>query len=184
VFAAHLPAFNAMASPSGRINRCPNKWTGNKSRWLADQLRRNHYLRSVPTRPVLYFEYDSAIVCFAVPANRNISTWLLGKPNAVLELARLWAPDGHRSNLLTEALAAAIASLRKRRPDCEALISYADPAAGHSGGVYRAASWVALGQVDDCRAFRDRATGRVATRRSFHSGPKSLSHFRDRGFRL
>jgi hypothetical protein len=149
-------------------------WTANRDRSLADQLRQNHYLRSVPTRPVLYFEHDGAVVCFAVPANKNVSTWLLGKPNAVLELARLWAPDGHRPNLLTEALAAAISELRRQQPECEALISYADPNSGHIGGVYRAASWVALGQADETRYYKD-PNGRPVSRRKFHSGSVSYS---------
>jgi hypothetical protein len=158
----------------GTSGQRPNKWTVNQSRWLADQLRQNHYLKSVPTRPVLYFEYHSAIVCFAIPANRNISNWLLGKPGAVLELSRLWAPDGHRPNLLTEALAGAVTALRQQHPQCEALISYADPNAGHGGGVYRAASWVPLGRIDECRDFRAPEGGRSVGRRSFHSGSNSL----------
>jgi hypothetical protein len=104
-------------------------------------------------------------VVFGVPANRNFSQWLLGKPNAVAELARLWAPNGHRPNLLTEALSAAIASLRKAMPGYEALVSYADPNVVHDGGVYRAASWTPLGKAHDLRWYRDRNGTSVARRR-------------------
>jgi hypothetical protein len=145
----------------------PTRWTASRDRHLADQLRRGHYLQSVPTRPVMYFEHDGAVVCFAVPANRNISTWLLGKPNSVLELSRLWAHDGHAPNLLTKALGAAISELRRKHPQCEALISYADPNVGHNGNVYRAASWVDLGPVKESRYYRD-ANGKPVSRRAFN----------------
>src|SRR5690606_26719646 len=85
----------------------------------------------------------------------------------------LWAPDGHRRNLLTEAISYAIKVLVKlERPDV--LVSYADPNAGHSGGVYRAASWVFLGQCDESRAYRD-PYGRLSARRRFHSGSRGMT---------
>ena len=81
----------------------------------------------------------------ASPANKNIANFLLGWPGNVWELARLWAPDGHAKNLLTQAISAAVALICKlESPD--ALVSYADPNAGHKGGVYRAASWLYSGR--------------------------------------
>jgi len=148
----------------GLAFRVGRRWTTERKRVLADTIRNGHYLRSVPTRPVHWFEHDGAVVVFGVPANRNFSQWLLGKPNAVAELARLWAPDGHRPNLLTEALSAAIASLRKAAPGYEALVSYADPNMGHEGHVYRAASWTALGAADESRWYHRNGTP-IARRR-------------------
>jgi len=54
------------------------------------------------------------------------------------------------------------------------VVSYADPNVGHLGGVYRAASWVEHGQSDESRAYRS-AEGKILARRSFHSGPSTLS---------
>jgi hypothetical protein len=51
------------------------------------------------------------------------------------------------------------------------LVSYADPNVGHLGFVYRAASWLYMGQTEDGRYYTD-ANGRVIARRSFHSGSK------------
>jgi hypothetical protein len=107
----------------------------------------------------MFFEYGGAVVCFAVPRSRNIARWLIGKPNSVLELARLWSPDGHAPNLLTKALSAAIKKLRRDHPQCEAIVSYADPNAGHNATVYRAASWVDLGPITETRYYGD-ATGK------------------------
>jgi len=88
-------------------------------------------------------------------------------------LARLVAPDGHRPNLLTEAISASVRWLREREPTCEAIISYADSAAGHHGGVYRAASWVPLAASPGKQSFRCMHTGRAVGRRSFHSNGKA-----------
>lgn len=140
---------------------------------LLDVIRANHYTHSVPSGKRLVYAFEDAIVLFAIPANNNISNWLLGKRNVVWELARLWAPDNHRANLLTEALANATRRFRADQPAVEALVSYADPNVGHLGGVYRAASWVYLGQCEESRNYRG-AGGEIVSRRAFHSGSRSL----------
>lgn len=136
-------------------------------------LEGNHYTKSVPSGKSTYITYGSVIVVFSIPANRNISRWLLGRDNVVWELSRLWAPDDHAPNLLTQALAAATRLFRQMYPEVEALISYADPNVGHLGGVYRAASWKYMGQCEENRAYRS-ASGDVVSRRAFHSGRKAL----------
>lgn len=136
-------------------------------------IKKRHYTRSVPSGKSLYFAYENALVVFSLPANKNISTFLVGEANVVWELARLWAPDGHRKNLLTQAISAAIAALRALVPTVIALVSYADPNVGHLGGVYRAASWVYLRQSEETRVYKK---GRcVLPRRAFHSGSKSMT---------
>ena len=132
---------------------------------------RNHYLRSIPSGSTWTFYYDGAIVLFSQPANPHLSTWLLGEPNKVLELSRLWVPDAHRANLLTEAIAYAIRELRQREPHVAAVVAYADPNHGHRGGVYRAASWTPVGMTDETRAYVD-AQGRVRSRRAVLGGKK------------
>lgn len=137
-------------------------------------LMRHHYTRSVPSGKSWYHVHDGAVVVFSIPPNMNVSQWLVGEANAVLELSRLWAPDGHPPNLLTRAIAAAIAALRPSwGAQIKALISYADPNVGHLGGVYRAASWTYVGQCEDARNWRD-AAGNIVPRRKFHSGKSFL----------
>lgn len=137
-------------------------------------IKDRHYTRSVPSGKRLVYTLEDAIVVFAIPANMNISLWLLGEPNAVWELSRLWAPDGHRPNLLTEAISASTRAFRREVPACRALISYADPNVGHRGGVYLAASWVSLGQCEESRYYRAPG-GETISRRAFHSGRRSLT---------
>jgi hypothetical protein len=133
-----------------------------------------HYTASVPSGKSHYFAYETAIVIYAIPANRNLATYLLGYPGEVWELARLWAPDGHPPNLLTRAIKYTVKSLRIIEPGTEALVSYADPNAGHTGGVYKAASWIYHGQSEESRAYYS-TDGQVKARRAFHSGRKCLT---------
>jgi hypothetical protein len=68
-------------------------------------IRRHHYTRSVPSGKTFVFAYEDAVVCFSIPANKNARSFLLGSLRGdVWELSRLWAPDGHRDNLLTRWL--------------------------------------------------------------------------------
>ena len=131
-----------------------------------------HYTRSWPSGKSFVFTFEDAIVVFSIPANYMVSQWLGCAPGRVWELTRLWAPDGHRKNLLTEAISFAVREFHKLSV-ADALVSYADPNAGHSGGIYKAASWVQLGQSEEARAYRD-AAGQIVSRRKFHSGSRSM----------
>ncbi len=132
----------------------------------------NHYTRSIPSGKSVYFDYRGAVIVFSIPANQFIAKYL--GFSEVWELSRLWASDGHPPNLLTEAISASVASFRRMFPKVEALVSYADPNAGHHGGVYRAASWIADGQSEEGRAYKA-ADGKIMARRAFHSGSSGMT---------
>jgi len=146
---------------------------GEERRRAIETLARNHYTHSVPSGKAHYLLHGSTIVVFAIPANKNIGPFLLGVPSCVWELSRLWAPDGHSKNALTEAVAAAVAVFKRQERSCVALVSYADPNIGHRGGIYRAASWYSCGQCEEGRYYMD-AQGQVVARRKFHSGTRAL----------
>ena len=138
-----------------------------------ETLRLNHYTRSVPSGKSHYIQFGDAIVVWSIPANKNIAKFVLGWSGNVWELSRLWAPDGHDRNLLTQAISAAVKVIvRLEKPD--ALVSYADPNAGHKGGVYRAASWIYHGKSEEVRTYRA-TDGTTVARRAFHSGRKGMS---------
>ncbi len=139
---------------------------------MMDILKRHHYTHSVPAGKSHYFNCAGTIVVFSIPANPYVGEWLLGYKAPVWELSRLWAPDGHEPNALTKAISLAVSQFMVF-DNPEAIISYADPNVGHHGGVYRAASWVYLGPVEEARYYRD-ADGQVVSRRAFHSGDKHL----------
>ena len=146
---------------------------------MIQRICKYHYTHSIPSGDSLFCQYQGAIVIFSRPANNQVSRWLLGEDNLVWELSRLWAPDGHEHNLLTQAVSAAtkdfLATLRREgiaRP--QALISYADPNAGHSGRIYHAASWIYLGQSTETRIYQTTDGLRMA-RRAFHCGDRFLT---------
>ena len=132
-----------------------------------------HYTHSVPSGKSHYVKFGDALMVWSIPANKNIAAFVLWDGAKVWELARLYAPDGHQKNLLTMAIKAGIA-LIKRLEHPDALVSYADPNVAHLGGVYRAASWVYLGQCSESRNYID-GGGRVFPRRAFHSGKNSMT---------
>ncbi len=150
----------------------PAQLNGDDRAMAVEIIRKNHYTRSVPSGKSHYVRFGDAIVVWSIPANKNLAKFILGWPGNVWELSRLWAPDGHEKNLLTQAISMAVKIItRLERPD--ALVSYADPNAGHKGGVYRAASWVHHGKSEEVRTYRS-PDGVTVARRAFHSGSKGL----------
>lgn len=156
--------------------------TGLDREQAAAVIRANHYTHSVPSGKSHYVRFRDAIIVWSIPANKNIARFVLGWPGNVWELSRLWAPDGHEKNLLTQAISAAVDVIRRlENPD--ALVSYADPNAGHKGGIYRAASWIYHGKSEEVRTYRG-PDGKTIARRAFHSGGKSMkkSEIEAKGF--
>ena len=130
-----------------------------------------HYTHSVPSGKSRYYYYAGAIIVYSIPANPYLGRFLLGRPATVWELTRLWAPDGHEKNLLTQAISASVGWFHQEEPTVEALVSYADPNVGHLGGIYRAASWLYTGQSEESRYYRG-PEKEVVARRKFHSGSR------------
>lgn len=144
-----------------------------EDRKAAEQvIRQHHYSHSIPSGKSHYVQCGAAIVVWSIPANKNLAKFVLGRAGNVWELSRLWAPDGHEKNLLTQAISASVGVI-KRLEKPEALVSYADPNVGHHGGIYRAASWIYHGQSEEARYYRD-ANGNTVSRRAFHSGRKGM----------
>jgi len=135
-------------------------------------IREHHYTHGIPSGKSHYIQFGDALIVWSIPANKNIAKFVLGWPGNVWELSRLWAPDGHAPNLLTQAISAAVRAI-KRLENPDALVSYADPNAGHKGGVYRAASWIYHGQSEEVRTYRA-PDGQTTSRRSFHSGGRGM----------
>lgn len=138
-----------------------------------DLVRDNHYSHSVPSGKSVWVRVADAVMCFSIPANKNIAAFLHGCPMETWELSRLWAPDAHEV-VLTRALSLGVRIFRESQPTVMSLVSYADPNAGHHGGIYRAASWLYTGQSSDGRYWRG-PDGDTVPRRKFHSGRSFLN---------
>lgn len=135
-------------------------------------VRQQHYLHRWPgvCTLVLKLQRDSealGVVVFALPPRETskrygCTTW---------ELARLWLNDGVPQNGETWLIAAALRYVRRHHPDVKAIVSYADPSAGHSGVIYRAANFRSDGRTDQERKtprfdYADARTGKRYSRRA------------------
>jgi hypothetical protein len=67
------------------------------------------------------------------------------------ELARLYLLDDIPRNAETWLIAKSIKYIRRNHPGTSYLVSYADPAVGHAGVVYRASNWISDGMTDEGR---------------------------------
>lgn len=115
-------------------------------------VRQNHYLHSAPAavRLSLGIFAGTDLLGTAILNPGPIGTPHLfrgARSHDVLCLARLWLDDRLPKNSESRALAI-VARFLKRHTQVKALIAYSDPAAGHTGGIYRAAGWLFLGESE------------------------------------
>lgn len=150
--------------------------TGDNLRHAKDVICKNHYTHSTPSGKTYGFQIGDAIVLYSIPANPYLRKFMLGDCSGALwELSRLWAPDGHDANLLTLAISKSAKLMKSYEIDLAGLVSFADPKEGHTGGVYRAASWVFTGTSAEGRSYRCLSTGAIVPRRKFHSGSRHMT---------
>src|SRR5439155_9897502 len=111
------------------------------------------------------------------PGARNAYRVLAGaRGRDVATLARLWLADQIPRNAESRVLGIILRDLR-REGRFKALVSYADPQAGHAGIVYRASGWRYLGMTADER-YVLLADGRLHNSRSVSSkyGSNDIGH--------
>lgn len=73
-----------------------------------------------------------------------------------LELDRFCIKPGyHKKNFSSFMMAACIRLVRRDFPNLAALISFADPRFGHSGGLYRASNWTFVGRTSTSYHYVD-----------------------------
>lgn len=87
------------------------------------------------------------------------------------EMARLWISDDVPRNGESWLIAQSVRHIKREHPNVTALVTYADPSAGHQGTIYRAANWTPDGHTDEGRStprfdLQDTQTGKRYGRRS------------------
>ena len=117
-----------------------------------DWMIRRHYLGKWPGVTVLALAMKRAgvaigLIVFALPPRETAKRY----GGVTWELARLWIDDAVPVNGETWLIGRAVRFIRRERPEVAVLVSYADPAAGHAGVIYKAANWAADGRTDDGR---------------------------------
>jgi hypothetical protein len=110
-----------------------------------------HYLHSMPavTRQCFGVYLDDSLegaVVFTSGPRHGYKLLQAAKPQDVSVLARLWLSDALPRNSESRVIGFVLRFLR-RSTDWKLLLSYADPAAGHSGTIYQATGWKYLGQT-------------------------------------
>lgn len=134
----------------------------------------NHYAQGASnTRAAihgLYRKADYALmgVVWWIPPTRDAAKALWPEPDAVLSLSRLAIAPDVPKNAATFLL---MASVKRLDPRWVCLVTYADTAQGHTGGIYRAAGWEYMGLTKPERLYvKD---GVMISRKC---GPKTRTH--------
>jgi hypothetical protein len=118
-----------------------------------DNLVYRHYLHSWPavvTR-ILCLERGEilnpiiGVIVFAAPPREIHKRYGVSR---AWELARLFIEDEEPINTESFFISRAIQWVQKNRPDIQLLVSYADPAVGHQGVIYKASNWISDSRTD------------------------------------
>ena len=149
-------------------------------------LVREHYLHTLPGGTHLAFgvflghRLLGAVTLGVGPFNAH-SLVEGASSSDCLTLTRLWLSEELPKNSESRVLGVVVRSLRKHT-DLKFLLTYADPAPGHVGTVYRATGWVYRG-LSEAMPLYDLGDGKIRHSRSLaHAyGTHSVRHFRDHG---
>lgn len=122
-----------------------------------------HYSKSLPPPPMLHigaWEDRRFIGCvlFARGATGELMTPYGLKSTEGCELVRI-ALTRHRTSV-SRVVAIALRLLKQSNPGLRLVVSFADPAQGHYGGIYQAGGWIYAGQTAGSSMYRD-ASGKL-----------------------
>jgi hypothetical protein len=122
---------------------------------LVPMMAEQHYLHSMPLAAILSFGIfldDELVggVVLTAGARHGHRVLAGSKSDDVLTLARLYLDDSIPKNAESRVLGIVTREVR-RRGKAKALLSYADPAVGHCGTIYKAAGWTYLGRGESTR---------------------------------
>jgi hypothetical protein len=99
---------------------------------VAHILREKHYLLD-SQRGIAWDDQYGVIIVSACPSSRRL-------PQAWFELSR-WCITSEIDNAGSRQWRGFVKELRRLRPDLTTIVSYSDPAQGHTGALYRACNW-------------------------------------------
>ena len=128
-----------------------------------------HYSKSVPSVQAAYAVFNDdaefcGVICFAIGANTNIASPFGLDRGEVVELVRV-SLNG-RQGQTSKALSIALRMFHKNNPLVKAIVSYADEAQGHHGGIYQATNWLFVGDSISRVILAD---GKMVHAKTYHS---------------
>ena len=148
---------------------------------------RSHYLRSYPGGSFINFgiivgdKFLGVAVLAAGPANLR-RLFQGAEPREVVCLSRFWLDDRLGPNSESRALGIIVRSLKRWQSTVKAVVGYSDPAAGHTGCIYRGAGFLFLGESEAMPRYRLPDGSLHHSRSLSHNfGTHSLRHFRAHG---
>ena len=141
-----------------------------KKRDVAQLLNASHYIGAQCADPTYAFAWLGAGGLFGDAGEPEAAA--LFAPSA----ARAWGPSaieltrlvrsGNVQQPLTKFLAQCFSFIRGKGR-FNLVIAYADPSAGHHGGIYQAGNWIYVGMSSSKTIWINRTTGKRSSQRSF-----------------
>jgi hypothetical protein len=148
-------------------------------------MEERHYLGTMPgvVRQCFAVYLDETLVggvVFTAGARHGYRILQGATPAQVLTLSRFWMADGLPANNESRVLGVVLRELARGRK-CKGVVSFADPAAGHDGTIYRAAGFLYMGTTEPERYLV--VNGVRVHPRSAHTrfGSNSPGHLRRTG---
>lgn len=133
---------------------------------VRDFVETNHYSRSVNGVKISFcfrVEFEGQLVGGVIFGALSTTAWkrFANSEEKVLELRRLVLLDEAGRNSESRVVGWCLRWLKRNAPKVQIVVSYADPAHGHSGTIYRASNFQHFGMSAADKGFRDPETGKV-----------------------
>ena len=148
-----------------------------------EYIKSNHYSRTCSPNPFpCYGLFDGynliGVLMFAVSVSENVRASIFGKGNEgqMTELHRLHIQDCTPKNTESWFIGKCIKFLKKEIPEIKAIISFADPAEGHQGTIYKATNFKFMGTTGKATFWRDKNGILRHPRQKTHINGKRVSY--------
>ena len=145
--------------PKLRLDWCSAK----AARWAVEHW---HYSHKMPVNKLVkigVWEDDKfvGVIIFGLGASAHIHYQFQVEQTEVCELVRIAL--GEHKVPVSKMIPIAIRMLKKSNPGIRVIVSFADPAEGHHGGIYQATNWIYTGMSLAVRQYFYNGDWRHAT---------------------
>ncbi len=113
------------------------------------------------------------VVVFGHGANPNIGTPYNLTINQCVELTRIALKNEHITPV-SKIVKVALVFLKKSQPKLKLIVSYADQAQGHHGGIYQAGNWIYVGSMKGVSSLKYK--GKIWHAKALRTSYPNLSH--------